>query len=193
MSDKVGPGRPPISSRFRKGQSGNLKGRPKGSAKTKLEKATSAFEILFEKTLTVTVGDVSREIAVDEALWHRTYQDAIQGNRVAQGEVLKMIARREKALDVRSSRKVIPAEYRMEHDPDNTDQALLILGIASYDPALKEFANMDREPLLLEPWAVQAALSRRRGGSQLSDQNVADIKRCTRDADALRWPRGTDE
>ncbi len=83
MSDKTGPGRPPIGSRFQKGQSGNLKGRPKGSSRTKPEKATSAFEILFEKTLTVTVGDVPREIAVDEALWHRTYQDAIQGNRVS--------------------------------------------------------------------------------------------------------------
>jgi GTP-dependent phosphoenolpyruvate carboxykinase len=47
------------------------------------------------------------------------------------------------------------------------------------------------ERLLLEPWAVQAALSRRRGGSRLTDKDVIDIKRCTRDAGALRWPRGT--
>ena len=37
--------------------------------------------------------------------------------------------------------------------------------------------------LQLEPWAVQAALSRRRGGQGLSEKEVSKIKRCTRAAD----------
>jgi hypothetical protein len=92
----------------------------------------------------------------------------------------------------RCQRDLASVEYSLEHDPDNTDQALLILGIAGRDPARKDW-DRERVSLLLEPWAVQAALSRRRVGSRLSDKDVAEIRRCTRDANALRWPRGTDE
>ena len=48
------------------------------------------------------------------------------------------------------------------------------------------------ERLLLQPWAVQAALSRR-GRRRLSDSDIAEIKRCTRDPETLRWPAGVDE
>jgi hypothetical protein len=76
-------------------------------------------------------------------------------------------------------------------DPDNADAALLLLGIAAPNPARAEFGE-DRAQLLLEHWAVQAALSR--GGSQrLTDEERDWIRRCTRDPDGLRWPRGTKE
>src|SRR5262249_32273946 len=58
----------------------------------------SAFEIVFEKRLTITQGGVDRELSVQEALQLRTYQNALAGNRMAQREVLKMIAKREKAI-----------------------------------------------------------------------------------------------
>ena len=93
------PTQAPTSSRFRKGQSGNPKGRPRS------ERATpgSAFDIVIDKTLTVTQGGVPREVTVEEALQHRTYQDAIAGNRSARREVLKMIAAREKYLSAASA------------------------------------------------------------------------------------------
>jgi hypothetical protein len=77
-------------------------------------------------------------------------------------------------------------------DPDNADAALLLLGIAVPNPARAEFGK-ERAQLLLEPWAVQAALRRRRGGHRLTDRERDEIRRCTRDPDCLRWPRGTDE
>ena len=187
MSKAVGPRNPPIGSRFPKGKSGNPKGRPKA----KSEKAKSAFDIVIDKTLTVTQNGASREVTVEEALQHRTYQDAVAGNRSARREVLKMIAKREQYLAARKSRSWPPVERHIEPDPDNADAALLILGIADRNPA-RQFSPDYGEPLLLEPWAVQAALSRRRGGRRLIDKQVSEIKRCTRDADTLRWPR-TDE
>jgi hypothetical protein len=60
------------------------------------------------------------------------------------------------------------------------------------DPSRAEFGE-DQAQLLLEPWAVQAALRRRRGGQRLTDKERDDIRRSTRDPDCLRWPRGTDE
>ena len=69
---------PPEHTRFRKGQSGNPKGRPR-----KQVPATSAFDVIFEKTLSVTQNGVERELTVEEALQLRTYQDALAGNRSA--------------------------------------------------------------------------------------------------------------
>ena len=189
MSKKGRAETPRVDTRFRKGQSGNPKGRPKG---TKAKTTGSAFDVLLDKTLTVTQGGVQRELTVDEALQYKTYQEAIAGNRSARREVIKMIDKREKALEKKKSRH-IPFKRLLEPtDPDNLNPALLILGIACRD---KRWENepSEYEHFLLEPWAVQAALSRRRGGNRLSDQDVSEIKRCTRDPNSLRWPRGTGE
>jgi len=65
---------------------------------------------------------------------------------------------------------------------------MCLLGIATPDKRLE-----DHNPgaILLEPWAVQAALSRRRGGKALTKQDVGEIRRSTRTPETLRWPRGT--
>src|SRR5260370_38353393 len=88
------------------------------------------------------------------------------------------------------SRRMIP--LLSSPDPDNADAALLLLGIAAPNPARADI-GADRAQLLLEPWAVQAALRRRRGGNRLTDSGRDPIRRCTRDPERLRWPRGTDE
>jgi hypothetical protein len=176
-------GSPPAEHRFRKGQSGNPKGRPKAEKKP----TASAFDIVFDKTLTVTRNGVAREVTIDEALQHSTYQDAVAGNRAARREVMKMIARREQYLAARHGTQAARYEFRREIDPENADAALLILGIATRDLSMQ--APGHEGDLRLERWAVQAALSRRRGGERLSDKERAEIRRCTRDADRLRWPR----
>ena len=91
MTSGVGPGRPPAASRFRKGESGNRKGRPRARFSV-----PSAFDIVVDRTLTLMQNGKPRKVTVEEALQHRTYQDAIAGNRAAQREVLKMIDRHEK-------------------------------------------------------------------------------------------------
>ena len=128
---------------------------------------------------------------MEEALQQRTYQDALAGKRMAEREVVKWIMKREAWLAEhvpKAPRLVINYSY----DSDNADSALLLLGIAAHNPD-RAGRRKDRAHLLLEPWAVQAALRRRRGGHRLTDNELEEIRRCTRDPDSLRWPRGTDK
>ena len=170
------------TTRFRSGESGNLKGRPRKPAAQK-----SAFDLVIDRTLTVIQNGVERELTIDEALQQKTYQDAITGNRSARREVFKMIAKREKWIAAHSPVPEGPrVEVRLEHDPDNAHEALVLLGIASPD-------RRDREPddsndwLLLEPWAVAAAFAR--SGKRSLDQDIAEIRGCTRDARSIPWLR----
>jgi Family of unknown function (DUF5681) len=174
---------------FRKGRSGNPGGRPTASRASQ----GSAFDIVAEKTLTVRHGGGTREIRMEEALQQQTYRDALAGKRLAMREVVKWITKREAWLAKQSpkaSRRVI--QRLTSPDPDNADAALMLLGIAAPNPARADI-GADRTQLLLEPWAVQAALRRRRGGNRLTDRERDEIRRCTRDPDCLRWPRETEE
>jgi hypothetical protein len=106
-------------------------------------------------------------------------------------EVVKWIIKREAWLAKHTQKTSWPPVKRLiSEDPDNADAALVILGIAAHDPALADI-GLKQAQLLLEPWAVQAALSRRKGGHRLTDEELNWIRRRTRDPDSLRWPRVT--
>ena len=184
MNEKSNPGH------FPAGHCGNFKGRPKGS---RAENA-SVFDVLLEKTVTVTGPGGPREITAKEALQQRIFKDGLAGKGMAMRQVTKWIIKREAWLAKRASRATSwPAvTRRLSPDPDNADAALVLLGIAAPNPARADI-GADRAQLLLEPWAVQAALRRRRGGSRLNARERDEIRRCTRDANCLRWPRGTDK
>jgi hypothetical protein len=185
VKNKVGPKQPPAASRFRKGQSGNPKGRPRKSRAD----VGSAFDMVIERTLTLTHSGQPREVTLEEALQQKTYQEALAGNRSARREVLKMIAKREHWL-AKSRPQRHTVERLMEPtDPTNAHAALLLLGIAEPNARWTD-GNDANEHLLLEPWAVQAALDRRRGW-KLTEKEVSEIRRCTRAAETLRWPGGT--
>ena len=171
---------------FPKGRSGNPQGRPRSSHVT----TGSAFEVLADRTFTVADRGGTREITAKEALEQGTYQDALAGKRMAMREVMKWITKREAWLAKHEPKAPQPTRRLLSPDPDNADAALVLLAIAAPNPA-REHMGADRAQLLLEPWAVQAALSRRRGGQRLTEQEVNDVRRGTRDPGTLRWPRGT--
>jgi uncharacterized protein DUF5681 len=187
MNDSSEHYRSPQTGRFQKGHSGNPKGRPRKQSAPP-DATRSAFEIVFEKRVTVTQGGVDRELSVEEALQLRIYQDALAGKRRALRTVLKMIAKREKAIAANGQGIMPFITSKKEMDPRNADAAMRLLGIAAPDNSREEH---NPGALLLEPWAVQAALSRRRGRKALTAKDVGEIKRCTRAPETLRWPRGT--
>ena len=146
----------------------------------------SAFDTVIDQRLTVTQGGDTRELGVEEALQLKTYQDALSGNRPARREILKMIAKREIWL---AAKRPPPAAlpHRYEIDPENANEALVILGIASRDAKVTPTDPYER--FLLEPWAVEAAL-RRSSRRTWSDKELLDIRRCSRDHQSLPRPVG---
>jgi hypothetical protein len=172
----------PASTRFVKGRSGNPKGRPRNAR----ARSDSAFDIVMDRTVEVVRDGVARALSVEEALQWRTYQDAVAGDRSARREVLRMIVKREKAMaPVAAPRQRLESVFE-RGDPANADAALLILGIATIDPARAATGDKPEDRhLLLEPWAVEAALSRW-SALRLTQDEVTRIRKSTRDADAVR-------
>lgn len=173
-----------MNGRFEKGRSGNPAGRPKAR-----RPHVSAFDIIFDKTLTVSQNGVERELTVDEVLQLKTYQAALKGSKMAVRAVLKMIEKREVALAAQGP-KPQPRQtnpFTIVYDSDSADEAMRILGIASHDQALEDL-NWSSNKLKLEAWATQAAISRP-GRQSLDERHVDNVKRLTKDPDKLKWPR----
>jgi hypothetical protein len=82
----VGYGKPPIASRFKPGQSGNPKGRPKGSmsARTLLDKALST-------TITITENGMSRTVQHREALFKSLTAKALKGDMRSLALIIKLM------------------------------------------------------------------------------------------------------
>lgn len=168
--------------RFEKGRSGNPAGRPK-----KRRPHVSAFDIIFDKTLTVTQGGVERELTVDEALQLQTYQAALKGSRMAIRTVLKMIEKREVAMARLNPQPAHKVRFEHEFDASNADEAMRVLGIADYGEAPHGGGPATR-PFRLQTWAAQAAISRP-GRRRFTDKEVEEIKRVTLHPARLKWPR----
>src|SRR5258706_8579843 len=121
MNDKSRSGATPNPGWFRKGSSGNPGGRPTTSRASQ----GSAFDVLVEKTLTVTHHGATREITMEEALRRGTYRDAVAGERMGQREISKWIMKREAWLAKHApkpSRRTIL--LLSSPDPHNADAAL---------------------------------------------------------------------
>jgi len=166
---------------FKPGQSGNPRGRPR-----KRRPNVSAFDIILDKSLTVSQNGIERELTIDEALELQTYQAALKGSRMAIRQVLRMIEKREIALAKRNPHPSFAVKMVHEYTSDNANRAMVILGIASHDEGPDD-RPVERRTLRLEAWATQAALSR--PGRRKFERRAANINLFTRDADTLRWPR----
>jgi hypothetical protein len=76
MSDSsVGYKKPPVHTQFQKGQSGNLKGRPKGS-----KSFNSILEKMLRKRVSITENGQQRQVEMIEAMALRLVQKAVGGD-----------------------------------------------------------------------------------------------------------------
>jgi hypothetical protein len=73
-TEKVGPGKPPRHTRFKPGQSGNPKGRPKGS-----KNFSTILQQQLTKKITITVDGKPRRMTVQEVIARRLATDSMKG------------------------------------------------------------------------------------------------------------------
>ena len=84
---EVGYGKPPISSRFKKGECGNRKGRPKG-----VKNAATILEERLNRMIEIRENGKSRKITALEGILAKTINVALTGNLKATELVMKRYA-----------------------------------------------------------------------------------------------------
>jgi hypothetical protein len=126
----------------------------------------------------------------DEAMEWATFRAALSGKAAAIRDMADWFLQyQSSSVEHASESNIRPIKLVAAQQPDNAAEALQLLGIAA--PYAEEM-GLTCIPLLVEPWAAQAAISRRRGGSRLTDPMRDNLRRLIRDPDSLRWPRRTD-
>lgn len=90
MSDdrnyEVGKGKPPKHTQFKKGQSGNQKGRPKGT-----KNVESALRAALERKVTVRENGGTRQVPFVEAFVHTLVEKALKGKTSDQIKLLQYL------------------------------------------------------------------------------------------------------
>jgi hypothetical protein len=82
---EVGYGKPPKATRFRKGRSGNPKGRPSGD-----ENLLSVFKRMVTKRIKIREGDKSRTITMADAIILQNYKAALQRDQMAMSNIIRL-------------------------------------------------------------------------------------------------------
>jgi hypothetical protein len=124
---------------------------------------------------------------MEQALFHRTYQEALKGRPMAVRTVIKKINEREAQRRHQTTPRIVLV-YEFPR-PADVDEALCILGIATPDASRVREGGL---PFLqLEPWAVTAGLARRMI-RPISQGSLKGVRRQTRDPASVNWPEGSD-
>jgi hypothetical protein len=82
---EVGYGKPPRATRFRKGRSGNPRGRPNGD-----ENLLSVFKRMVTKRIKIREGDKSRTITMADAIILQNYKAALQKDQIAMSNIIRL-------------------------------------------------------------------------------------------------------
>lgn len=169
----IGKGRPPKDTRWKKGTTGNPKGRPKGSTRE------LPYEAVLGQMVTVRTADGERRMRADEAFVQHVMQNALTGDASYTDAALKLTASAKKLRPEQKIRRFIYSVYPDLGDPNHGMRGI---GMATLMDPYRPTAYM-----ALEPWLVQAALDRL-DGRELTVEEQKTVRAATRSPHKVRWP-----
>lgn len=172
--DGVGYKKPPRSTRYPVGVSGNPKGRPKG-------KRGLPYARILDRLVRIKDGGRARQVTGEEAFLLYLRKKALDGSEAAQERLEEILAfRRERDPDF--GKKGITTIVHVIVSPDNPNYELLLLKMAA-----KLYRFQPHAQIKLEPWLVQRALDRL-GDRRLNTTEQASVVAATRTPTKVRWP-----
>ena len=170
-TDGVGYCRPPKNARFAKGRSGNPAGRPRGRHRE------PPYEAVLGQMVTIREGGTERRVRAEEAFLLQLVKRGIEGDSTAARASLALIE-----------------EARKRQSPEEPLIVTWLMPLESVTPAL-EALRMARKldpsrktaRITIEPWLVEAALTRLEEPLDAADQQT--ILNATRTPRKVRWPK----
>jgi hypothetical protein len=170
---KIGYKQPPAATRFRKGRSGNPKGRPRARHRQ------IPFDTVLGQLVTVREDDRERRITAAEAFILQLTQKGLAGDSAAARASLAAI---EEARAKRTPEKDLEV-LRIIISSFGIGSALRTLGLG-----VKKYPlDKQRVRWELEPWIVEAALGRF-DARTLSADEQREVWRNTRTPHKVNWP-----
>ena len=172
--EPIGYGRPPKSTRFRKGHSGNPKGRPRN------RRRQIPYDHLLGQMVTIRENGCERRVTAAEAFLLQLTQKGLQGDAGAARASLAAIeaARSKRRSDAPSVRTLI---WHIV-SPGSVGCSLDALGMA-----LKLRRYSDDARYKLKAWVIEAALDRL-GSRQLTARERETVMEVTITPEKVRWP-----
>jgi Family of unknown function (DUF5681) len=171
--EPVGYRNPPLASRFRKGQSGNPKGRPRGRSRR------LPYEAVLGRVMIVRENGREQPVTAEVAILLKLTKDGLAG-------------------DTAAARAMNAAFGGMRGTDDSVPESVLItvhfVDVGTVNRAVEPLrigTTLDRyretARLVLEPWIVEDALARF-GERRLTLEEQEVVLKATRTPRKVRWP-----